>query len=160
MTSNLILALILLLGGVLQSETERRPGHEPAHNIAVGLDTRAAQISAARLTAKGDHDRCHGSKIRGQKCGRMQNYGILQDFPHNHRQYPVRGLQTWRNLGGHPLGRKPTVSTSIFSRRHILPGSLHECLGCLEEAGNVRDHVISLKLGGGIILYPWKEVVA
>lgn len=44
----------LRLGGVLQSETERRPGHEPANNPAVGLDPRAAQISDHRCPAEGD----------------------------------------------------------------------------------------------------------
>lgn len=54
----------LRLGGVLQIEAERRPGHEPAHNIAVSPDAAAADGSADKLPAQGDHDRFHGHAFR------------------------------------------------------------------------------------------------
>lgn len=150
------------LGGVLQSETESRPGHEPAHNIAVGLDTRAAQISDHRCPAEGDPallfcqpwDSSHG-------CTGYDQARSLSSRPTGIGGSVTAVTLSIDGVPGTDLGicRRGFCTTALYRTGHRRVIHLHEMV-FRRMGAMAQDHLTSSKLGGGIILLQRKEVVA
>ncbi len=141
------------LGGVLQSETERRPGHEPAHNIAVGLDTRAAQISDHRCPAEGDPallfcqpwDSSHG-------CTGYDQARSLSSRPTGIGGSVTAVTLSIDGVPGTDLGicRRGFCTTALYRTGHRRVIHLHEMV-FRRMGAMAQDHLTSSKLGG--VLY-------
>lgn len=162
----LTLSLILFLGGALQTIPAQggMPHYEPAHNIAVGTDARAAEIGADQLTAKGGNDRFIGLTLR--RVDRLRHGLVTGTLLHQCRVLDKSSSQIVQIWSAACLRQPQLVSgTDIFAasvRRprtipYVLPYTVqaiqsgYRMLGFVDGTLRHNADLTSSKLGG--VLY-------
>lgn len=155
MTSNLILALILLLGGALQTIPAQGgiPPYEPAHNIAVGPDTRAAQISDHRLATTGNPAQfIYLPWDCPDGCARHDQARSLSSRPTGLGGSVAEVKLSIDRESGNDIGfcRRRFYTAAVYRTGHRRVIHLHEMV-FRRMGAMAQDHLTSSKLGG--VLY-------